>query len=121
LAKTAYGTAYWLDRFPASRRPSYPRYRGDLRTDVVVVGGGALGCSIAYAFSAAGIDVVLLEQGRLAQHQAGHGSGIVVHEPEPDFHVLAAVPPAISIRRPAAVRSNTWPRCAGWGSNVVCN
>jgi glycine/D-amino acid oxidase-like deaminating enzyme len=90
LAKTAYGTAYWLDRFPASRRPSYPRYRGDLRTDVVVVGGGVLGCSIAYAFSAAGIDVVLLEQGRLAQHQAGHGSGIVVHEPEPDFHVLAA-------------------------------
>lgn len=90
MATTHYGTSFWLDRFPASRRPSYPRHRGSLQTDVAIVGGGALGCAAAYVFAAAGIKVALFEQGRLAQAQAGRGIGIAVHEPEPLFHTLAA-------------------------------
>ena len=35
------------------------------------------------------IDVALFEQGRVAQRQAGRGTGIVVHEPEPFFYKLA--------------------------------
>jgi len=89
LAKTHYGTSFWLDRFASSRRPSYPRHRGTLQTDVAVVGGGAMGCAAAYVFAAAGIDVALFEQGRLAQYQAGAGTGIVLHEPEPFFYKLA--------------------------------
>lgn len=89
MPKTYYGTSYWLDRFPASRRPSYPRHRGDLQTDVAIVGGGAIGCATAYVLAAAGIDVALFEQGRLAHAQAGRATGIVVHEPEPFFHKLA--------------------------------
>ncbi len=89
MAKTRFGTSSWLDRFPSSRRPSYPRHRGALETDVAVVGGGSLGCAIAYVFAAAGIKVVLLEKGRIAQAQAGHGTGIVLHEPEPFFYKLA--------------------------------
>ena len=89
MAKTRYGTSFWVDRFPNSRRPSYPRHRGDLQTDVAVVGGGALGCAIAYVFAAAGVDVALFEEGRIAQQQAGRGTGIVLHEPEPFFHKLA--------------------------------
>ena len=30
----------WFDRFPKTRRPSYPRFRGEFETDVVIVGGG---------------------------------------------------------------------------------
>jgi glycine/D-amino acid oxidase-like deaminating enzyme len=89
LPKTYYGTSYWLDRFPASRRPSYPRHRGSLQTDVAIVGGGALGCATAYVFAAAGIDVALFEESRIAHRQAGRGAGIVVHEPEPFFYRLA--------------------------------
>lgn len=89
MAKTHYGTSYWLDRFPASRRPSYPRHRGDLQTEVAIVGGGALGCAIAYVLAAAGIDVTVFEQERLAHAQAGRATGIVVHEPEPCFFDLA--------------------------------
>jgi glycine/D-amino acid oxidase-like deaminating enzyme len=89
LAKTHYGTSFWPDRFPASRRPAYPRQRGDLQTEVAIVGGGALGCAAAYVFAAAGIDVALFEQGRIAQGQAGRGTGIVRHEPEPFFYSLA--------------------------------
>jgi glycine/D-amino acid oxidase-like deaminating enzyme len=89
LAKTHYGASFWLDRFPSSRRPSYPKHRGDLQTEVAVVGGGAVGCATAYVLAAAGIDVALFEQGRLAHTQAGRGTGIVVHEPEPFFYKLA--------------------------------
>lgn len=89
MPKTRYGTSYWLDRFPSSRRPSYPRHRGDLQTDVAIIGGGAIGCATAYVLAAAGIDVALFEQGRLAHRQAGRATGIVVHEPEPFFYNLA--------------------------------
>lgn len=89
MPKTHYGTSYWLDRFPSSRRPSYPRHRGALQVEVAVVGGGALGCATAYVLAAAGIDVALFEQGHLAHAQAGRGAGIVVHEPEPFFYKLA--------------------------------
>jgi glycine/D-amino acid oxidase-like deaminating enzyme len=89
LPKTHYGTSYWLDRFPSSRRPSYPRHRGPLQIEVAVVGGGAIGCAVAYVFAAAGIEVALFEQGRIAQMGAGRGTGIVVHEPETLFHALA--------------------------------
>ena len=89
MPKTRYGTVYWLDRFPSSRRPAYPRHRGTLRTEIAVVGGGAIGCAVAYVFAAAGVDVALFEQGRVAQGQAARSNGIVVHEPEADFHKLA--------------------------------
>ena len=87
MPKTHYGTAYWLDRFPRSRRPAYPKHRGDLSTDVAVVGGGAIGCATAYVFAAAGIDVTLFEQDRIAHVQAG-STGVVIHEPEADFRDL---------------------------------
>ena len=90
MPKTRYGTVYWSNRFPASRRPAYPRHRGDLQTEVAIVGGGAIGCATAYVFAAAGIDVALFEQGRIAQAQAARATGVVMHEPEPDFFRLAA-------------------------------
>jgi glycine/D-amino acid oxidase-like deaminating enzyme len=40
-------------------------------------------------FAAAGVDVALLEQGRIAQSQAARATGIVTHEPEPGFYSLA--------------------------------
>ena len=64
-----YGQAPWGDRFPASRVPSYPRFRKPLTTtfDVVIVGGGLTGCATAYAFAAAGIKVILLEADRMGR------------------------------------------------------
>ena len=89
MSKTHYGTSYWLDRFPSSRRPSYPRHRGKLEVDVAVVGGGALGCATAFVLAAAGVKVAVFERGRLAHAQAGRGTGIVLHEPQPFFFELA--------------------------------
>ena len=52
---TKYGRSPWLDRFPKSRVPSYPRYRGSMEIEAVIIGGGLTGCATAYAFAAAGV------------------------------------------------------------------
>lgn len=83
--KTRYGVSYWLDQFPSSRRPSYPRHRGHLDIDVVIVGGGLTGCMTAYAFAAAGVRVALLEAGRIGLGASVTSTALVMQEPDVDF------------------------------------
>ena len=47
--RTRYGVSPWIDTFPSTRRPDYPRLRGEHTADVVIVGGGLTGCATAYA------------------------------------------------------------------------
>ncbi len=70
MARIRYGVPLWLDRVPTARRPSYPRYKGDSETDVVIVGGGLAGCLAAYTFRKAGVRVTLLEADRVGQGSA---------------------------------------------------
>ena len=68
---------FWLDRSAKSRRPSYPRLRGEAETSVVIVGGGLTGCACALAFAQAGIKVVLLEADAIGQSVAARSAGLV--------------------------------------------
>src|ERR1700752_1425144 len=48
------------------------------RAHVVIIGGGALGTSVAYHLTKLGLtDVVLLEQGRLSSGTTWHAAGLV--------------------------------------------
>ena len=48
------------------------------RAQVVIVGGGAVGCSVAYHLARLGwTDVVLLEQGQLSCGTTWHAAGVV--------------------------------------------
>ena len=58
---TKYGRSPWIDQFPRSRVPSYPKHKGTNPFDVVVIGGGLTGCTTAYALAAAGVKTMLLE------------------------------------------------------------
>jgi glycine/D-amino acid oxidase-like deaminating enzyme len=80
-----YGSCYWTDRTADSRRRAYPKFRGDASADVVVVGGGLTGCAAAYALSAAGLDVVLLEAERLATGGTAGGLGVLVPQPDAQY------------------------------------
>src|SRR5512144_3098360 len=68
---------FWLDRFPKSRRPAYPRFRGSAETSVAIVGGGLTGCACAFSFAAAGIKVVLLEAGAIGAGTTAGSPGLV--------------------------------------------
>src|SRR6201996_5643158 len=45
---------------------------------VVVIGGGIIGCSVAYHLAHMGVDVVLLERDRLTSGTTWHAAGLMV-------------------------------------------
>jgi glycine/D-amino acid oxidase-like deaminating enzyme len=67
----------WLDRVPKTRRPSYPRLKGDFDTDVVVVGGGLSGCTCAWSFSMAGVQTILLEADAIGGAGTAASDGLI--------------------------------------------
>lgn len=82
---THYGRSPWLERFPRARIPTHPRHRGDLAVDVVIIGGGLTGCATAYACAAAGIDVVLVEAGRIGRGSSSLSGGWIADDPGVGF------------------------------------
>lgn len=83
--KLRHGVSYWLDNFPKSRQPEYPRQRGALTTDVAIVGGGLTGCATAYAFATAGAKVALFEAERIGSGSTAFASGLVLQEPGVEY------------------------------------
>jgi len=105
---TKYGRSPWIDQFPSSRVRTYPRHRGPLSRDVVIVGGGLTGCATAYAFAAAGVKVALLEETQIGRGSTGAASGWISDEPGIDF---VALEQAIG-RRAARHAWQAWRRAA---------
>jgi glycine/D-amino acid oxidase-like deaminating enzyme len=105
---TRYGHSPWIDRFPKSRVPVHPSYRGTSKTDIVVVGGGLTGCATAYALAAAGVKVVLLEAAQIGRGSTAFQAGWVSEEPGVRFADLEKAIGARSARRAFQV----WRRAA---------
>jgi glycine/D-amino acid oxidase-like deaminating enzyme len=81
---------FWFDRFPQSRRPSFPRQRGQLETRVVVIGGGLTGCACASAFAAARVPVVLVEADRIGGGATAGAFGLVREDFDVTFNATAS-------------------------------
>ena len=88
--KTKYGISYWLDQFPSSRTPDFPRHRGHLDIDVAIVGGGLTGCLTAYVFAAAGVKVAVFNDVRIGEGATAGSFGLLRQETDPEFQRLAA-------------------------------
>jgi glycine/D-amino acid oxidase-like deaminating enzyme len=82
---TKYGGSPWVDNFPKSRVPSFPRQRGTLSADVAIIGGGLTGCATAYAFAAAGVKVVLLEADTIGRGSSAFSTGWISDDPGASF------------------------------------
>jgi glycine/D-amino acid oxidase-like deaminating enzyme len=87
--RTRYGLSPWIAEFPSSRRPDYPRLKGEIDRDVVIIGGGLTGCAAAYACATAGIRALVLEAGRIGQQASGRGAGLLLPEPGPSFRAIS--------------------------------
>jgi glycine/D-amino acid oxidase-like deaminating enzyme len=82
---TSYGRSPWIQQFPKTRVPSYPRHRGGANADVVIIGGGLTGCATAYALSAAGVKVTLLEASQVGRGSSGSSTGWLNDDPGVGF------------------------------------
>lgn len=89
MPRTRYGVSPWIHQFPDSRRPDYPRAKGELDRDVVIIGGGLTGCAVAYACAAAGVRAVVLEAERVGQAAAGRSAGLLLPDPGPLFRDIS--------------------------------
>ncbi len=54
------------------------------RFDAVVVGGGVIGCAVAYELQKAGVKVVLLERGTIGQESSSAAAGMLAPNAEAD-------------------------------------
>ena len=88
MRRLRYGRPLWLDHAGAKRK--YPRHRGHLETDIVIVGGGITGAICAYLFADAGVRVVLLESGTVARGSTSASTALLMQEPDRDFTDLAS-------------------------------
>ena len=82
---TRYGESPWIFEFPRTRRPDFPRLRGEHTCDVVIVGGGLTGCATAYACAMAGLKPLVIEADRVGQGSAGRSAGLLLADPGPLF------------------------------------
>lgn len=82
---TKYNRSLWIDRFPKSRVPSYPAYRGSQTADVVVIGGGLTGAATAYALAMAGARPLVLEAAQIGRGGTAYASGWIADDPGVTF------------------------------------
>lgn len=65
-----YPESYWIPSIGGF--PSYAKLTHDMEADVAVVGGGISGITTAYLLTQAGLNVILLEAGKLLHGTTGH-------------------------------------------------
>jgi glycine/D-amino acid oxidase-like deaminating enzyme len=82
--QTRYGQSPWTASFPAAKRPSFPRLRGEHAADVVIVGAGLTGCATAVACALAGMKPLVIEAERVGQ-VAGRTAGLLLPDPGASF------------------------------------
>ncbi|HCP47804.1 MAG TPA: hypothetical protein DIU15_17315, partial [Deltaproteobacteria bacterium] len=67
--------SFWHDR---NLRARLPALDGEHQSDVVVVGGGMTGLAVAIELREQGLDVAVLEAGRLAGSATGRNVGFIL-------------------------------------------
>src|SRR5438045_3564895 len=82
------GMPLWLIR-THRRATRYPSLRGAVAADIVIVGGGLTGATIAWTFASAGIRVALLESALVGQGSTAANSALLMQEPDEDLSSLA--------------------------------
>ncbi len=68
--------------------PGFPQLEGELRTDVLIIGGGLAGLLCAWNLKQSGVDCVLIEQNRLMQGVSGRTTAKVTSQHGLIYHKL---------------------------------
>jgi glycine/D-amino acid oxidase-like deaminating enzyme len=77
IIKYQKGTSYWMEDFLDAK---YPKLKGDIETDVVIIGAGIAGLSAAYLLKQSGLKVAVLEKHTIGSGTTGHTTGKVTSQ-----------------------------------------
>ncbi len=88
MPATRYGRSPWLESYPKTKRPSYPKLTGNLDVPIAIIGGGLAGCATAYALAAAGQRVAIFEADRIGGGATALAAGLLLASHNADFTVL---------------------------------
>jgi glycine/D-amino acid oxidase-like deaminating enzyme len=83
MPRLRHGHPLWLDQRAPKRK--YPKHRGNLDVDVVIVGGGITGAICAYLFADAGVRVALVESKTVGYGSTVASTALLMQEPDRDF------------------------------------
>ena len=90
LSQHASSRAHLAGSLPEESPPVPSPFRGEVETDVVVVGGGLTGCACAWSFASAGVKVVLLEADRIAGGATAASTGLIREDFDASFQETSA-------------------------------
>lgn len=77
------GTYFWPATFPSP--PSYPRLEGDLECDVLIVGGGSSASQCAYYLADSGLNVAVIEKGKIGSGSTSSNTALIQYSGEKMF------------------------------------
>jgi len=83
--KLRIGAPVWLSQ---KHEQEYPTLRGRHEADVVIIGGGITGASIAEVFAHAGVRAVLLEAGLVGRGSTAASTALLLQETDEEFAAL---------------------------------
>ena len=110
-----YGESPWLREFPRTRRPDFPRLRGEHTCDVVIIGGGLTGSATAYTCAMAGLKPMVIEAERVGHGNAGRSAGLLLADPGPLFREMVQAHGLRAARRVA----EAWARGTSDGAALL--
>ena len=75
---------YWLDLDGGHHETRYPPLTGRSRADVVIIGGGITGATVAWTLANEGLSVALVEARRVARGSTVASTALLMQEPDED-------------------------------------
>lgn len=72
----------------SARLPSFPKLEGNVKTDVLIIGGGIAGILTAYFLKQSGVDCILVEKQRICSGTTGHTTAKITFQHGLIYHKL---------------------------------
>lgn len=72
-------SSYWIESTKNIEK-EYPKLKGNIETDVCIIGGGLTGISAAYELAKCGVKVIVLEKDKIGKSTTGNTTGKITSQ-----------------------------------------
>lgn len=101
--------------------PSFPRLKGDTKTDVLIIGGGIAGILIAYFLKQSGVECILVEKGRICQGTTARTTAKITFQHGLIYNKLLKKEGSETARKYLMAQRKAFERYSQLCSNIDCD